>query len=384
MISARAICSNINKFMLKFCSSPWDTVHIGQNGEVWFCLCPNWNKRGAVGNLLENSLVEICNNQLAKEFKHSVLDQSYRFCDVSQCAKLYLLDPVDNFDFVPDLPRLPTTLAMAIDRNCNLKCASCRSQSYYTSVVDPTAKSLLEKIIKEYQNCEHTVFIRADGSGDCFASAAWLEFFHAPDLPKCFKFSIVTNGNLIVKNIDILTKLYSNNQLESVNVSLDAATAETYKKTRGGNLSIVLDGIKQMVQIGIKVAASFVLQQKNWQEVFDYYELCKSLGVSNVAIQSMDPWGHMTEQWYADNQVINHPEVDQSSLLEMLIKFKNVGTVDGGIENFIQTHNQLDNTQAHTWTNSQTALKYPAPTAALAMIPIKSTGPALGLLAGLT
>ena len=348
--------------MFKFCSSPWDTVHICQNGEVWFCLCPNWNKRGPVGNLLENSLVEICNNQLAKEFKHSVLDQSYRFCDDSQCAKLYLLDPVDNFDFVPDLPRLPTTLAMAIDRNCNLKCASCRSQSYYTSVVDPIAKSLLEKIIKEYQNCEHTVFIRADGSGDCFASAAWLEFFHAPDLPKCFKFSIVTNGNLIVKNIDILTKLYSNNQLESVNVSLDAATAETYKKTRGGNLSIVLDGIKQMVQIGIQVNASFVLQQKNWQEVFDYYKLCNSLGMQNIAIQSMD----------------------QSSLLDMLIKFKNVGTVDGGIENFIQTHNQLDNTQAHTWTNSQTALKYPAPTAALAMIPIKSTGPALGLLAGLT
>ena len=182
-----------------------------------------------------------------------------------------------------------------------------------------------------------------------------------------------------MKNIDILTKLYSNNQLESVNVSLDAATAETYKKTRGGNLSIVLDGIKQMVQIGIKVAASFVLQQKNWQEVFDYYELCKSLGVSNVAIQSMDPWGHMTEQWYADNQVINHPEVDQSSLLDMLIKFKNVGTVDGGIENFIQTHNQLDNTQAHTCTNSQTALKYPAPTTAFEMTPTKSNGSTLGL-----
>ena len=139
-----------------------------------------------------------------------------------------------------------------------------------------------------------------------------------------------------------------------------------------------------MVQIGIKVNASFVLQRENWQEIFDYYKLCKSLGVSNVAIQSMDPWGHMTEQWYADNQVINHPEVDQSSLLEMLIKFKNVGTVDGGIENFIQTHNQLDNTQAHTWTNSQTALKYPAPTAALAMIPTKSTDSALVLLTDLT
>jgi hypothetical protein len=307
-----------------------------------------------VGNLFKNSLLEICNAAPAQEFKHSILDQSYQFCDDSQCSKLYSLDTVDNFDFVPDLPRLPTTLAMAIDRNCNLKCASCRNQSYYTPVVDPNAKSLLGKIIKEYQSYEHTVFIRADGSGDCFASAAWLEFFHAPDLPKCFKFSIVTNGNLIVKNIDLLTKLYSNNQLETVNVSLDAATAETYKKTRGGNLSIVLDGIKQMTQMGIHVDASFVLQQKNWQEVFDYYKLCKSLGMQNVAISSMDPWGHMTKQWYADNQVINHPEVDQSSLLAMLIKFKTVGTVDGGIEHFIQTHNQLKNAQDHAFTNNNT------------------------------
>ena len=336
MISARAGCSKLSNNMLKFCSSPWDTVHIGQNGNVWFCLCPNWNKKGPVGNLLKNSLVEICNNQSAKEFKHSILDQSYRFCDQTQCSELYSLDSVQDFDFVSGLPKLPTTLAMAIDRNCNLKCPSCRNQSYYTPAVDPVAKSLLEKIKEEYQNYEHTVFIGADGSGDCFASAAWLEFFCAPDLPKCFKFTLATNGNLIVKNIDLITKLYRDNQLESVNVSLDAATTETYKKTRGGNLSIVLDGIKQMTQIGIRVDSSFVLQKENWQEIFEYYELCKSLGIKNVAIQSMDHFHQTAKPWYIENQVINHPAVDQVKLLETLINFKKIGTVDGGIENFIQ------------------------------------------------
>ena len=68
--------------------------------------------------------------------------------------------------------------------------------------------------------------------------------------------------------------------------------------------------------------------------------------MQNVAIQSIDPWPHMTKQWYADNQVINHPYVDQRSLLDMLIKFKTVGTVDGGIEQFIQIHNQLKNAHA--------------------------------------
>lgn len=322
--------------MLKFCSSPWDTVHIGQKGDVWFCLCPNWHKKGPIGNLFKNSLGEICNAAPALEFKDSILDQSYRFCDSSQCSKLYSLDPVDNFDFVPDLPRLPTTLAMAVDRNCNLKCASCRTQNYYNSEVNPVAQALLQRITNDYQNFNHTVFIGADGSGDCFASAAWLEFFQAPNLPSCFKFTIATNGNLIVKNIDLIKNLYNKNQLESVNVSLDAGTAETYKKTRGGNFSIVLDGIKQMTQIGIRVDASFVLQKENWQEVFEYHGLCKSIGVSNVAIQSMDLWPHMTKQWYADNQVINHRAVDQTKLLETLVNFKKIGTVDGGIEHFIK------------------------------------------------
>jgi len=325
--------------MLKFCSSPWDTVQIGNNGNVWFCLCTNWNTKGPVGNLFKNSLKEICNAGPAQEFKHSIVDQSYRFCDASQCVELYSLDSVDNFDFVPDLTRLPTTLAMAIDRNCNLKCASCRTQNYYNPQIDPKARALLQRITDEYQGFDRTVFIGADGSGDCFASAAWLEFFSAPNLPECFKFTIATNGNLIVKNIDLIKDLYDKNQLESVNVSLDAGTAETYKKTRGGNFSIVLDGIKQMTQMGIRVDASFVLQRQNWQEVFEYHALCKSIGMKNVAIQSMDKWGHMSNAWYMENQVINNPQVDQNSLLDMLIKFKTMGTVDGGIEQFIQIHN---------------------------------------------
>ena len=46
-------------------------------------------------------------------------------------------------------------------------------------------------------------------------------------------------------------------------VSFDAATSSTYKDIRGGNFDLVVEGVRQMVEEGIKVSTQFVAQYKN-------------------------------------------------------------------------------------------------------------------------
>ena len=328
--------------MPKFCSAPWRTVHITATGDVYSCLCPGWSTKGALGNLHQNTLSEIVNASDAQMFRQSIVDQSFKYCIKTQCPELYNLEQVDNFDFLPTLPTLPTTLAVAIDRNCNLQCASCRNEKYFNSEIDPRAQHILNILTKEYQDFEHPVTMGVDGSGDIFSSAAWMAFFRNTSLPKCFVFTIATNGNLITKNLDLLESIKP--QLESVNVSLDAATVETYKQIRGGNFDIVLDGIRAMRSMGIKVNTSFVLQQRNYHEIADYHALAKSLDVSAIGMHVMDRWPHMSMQWYNNNQIVSNNSIDRQSMMQSLCALAQdpKSSLDGGALHLIEQYRLLN------------------------------------------
>lgn len=301
--------------MLKYCSSAWDTINIFKDGSVSFCLCSAWHNNTPAGNLHRNSLSEIINSTASQKFKNSIIDQSYRYCNKSLCPQLSQLQIIDNFDSI-SIPQLPTTLALSVDLNCNLKCASCRNSQVYSTEIDPDSKHVLDELCKEYRNFNQPVMIYGDGSGDCFASAAWREFLNRDDLPKCFHFNLTTNGNLLTKNLDIIKKIKS--QLHSVIVSLDAATPETYKKIRGGNFNLVLDGVRELINLNIPVHTQFVLQYQNYQELIQYQQLTMELGTATFGLQKLFHWKHMSEQWWLENQLEDNKNIDQAVLRESL------------------------------------------------------------------
>lgn len=301
--------------MLKFCSQPWDIVNISNDGSVGSCICYAWNHSKPMGNLLDNPLSEIINSSVAQKFKTSILDQSFSLCNPVLCPQLDNLQFVDNLQNI-DVPQLPTTLALGIDSSCNLKCASCRNFQTYSTDVNPNAQLILDQLCKEYQNFNQPVYVYGDGSGDCFASAAWREFLNRDDLPNCFRFNLTTNGNLLTKNLDLIHKIKP--QLHSVIVSLDAATADTYKKVRGGNFDLVLAGIRELVNLDIPVHTQFVLQYLNYQELNQYQQLTMSLGTATFGLQKLFRWPHMSNQWWLENQLENNKKIDQDLLLNSL------------------------------------------------------------------
>jgi MoaA/NifB/PqqE/SkfB family radical SAM enzyme len=325
--------------MLKFCSEPWDTISIFKNGNVYPCLCPGWHTTPQlIGNIIDSPLQDIFSSAKVDHFRSKIIDQSFEFCNKFECSKRHNLSQVDNFDFINNYPKLPTTFNLLIDNNCNLKCASCRTKNIYSTEINPTVKKILDNLVTAYQNFDQRVLIFCDGTGDIFASSAYQEFFRRDDLPECFKFCLQTNGNLVTKNMDILEKI--KHQIDIVIVSFDASCSKTYKTIRGGNFDIVLDGVAQMIKLGIKVSTQFVIQYENYLEILDYVNLCKTLGVSgNIGLQKIDRWGHMSDSWWNANQLDNNPTIDYDFLINALKELKQDPqcNICGGLENLIAT-----------------------------------------------
>jgi len=307
------------------------------DGRVSTCLCPAWHTKGFIGNLNQNTLLEICNNHNAQDMRNSILDQSFKYCRKDECHRLYSLEEVVNFDIIKTYPKLPINLNLSIDKNCNLKCSSCRTDNIYSKEILQSAKQILNQLVESYKDFDQIVRVYCDASGDIFASSAYQEFLRRDDLPKCFEFCFQTNGNLVTKNMDILNKL--KDKIDIVIVSFDAATSATYKDIRGGNFELVVEGVRQMVEAGIRVSTQFVVQYQNYKEIFDYVKLCKSLGVSGIGFQKIDRWHHINSIWWGANQIDNNPNVDYNFLIKTLREFKHDQQIGicGGLENLIAT-----------------------------------------------
>jgi sulfatase maturation enzyme AslB (radical SAM superfamily) len=314
--------------MFKFCSEPYDTVNIYNNGNVYSCLCGGWNTIGSIGNLLSESFADIFQSRQILKFRNSINDQSFNFCNPDRCGTFWSLP---SFESLPNLTAtLPTNIMLSIDSNCNLQCRSCRNNLVYNKAIDHNADIIMQSIIEAYANFDQKVLIYCDGSGDIFVSEAYKKFFQNSKLPSCFKFILTTNGNLLLKNKDIVEKL--RDQIDLITVSLDAATNETYKVIRGGNFQTVLDGIKFAVELGINVSTQFVVQKSNYKELLDYRELGRALGIQNSGYQLITRWPHMSNQWWDQNKIT--ADIDLSNDLQKLVHDSHV-TLCGGLQSLL-------------------------------------------------
>ena len=326
--------------MFKFCSSSFDTINIHADGHVSSCLCAGWHTFGhQMGNLNQNTLTEIFSNQNFETFRESIIDQSFKYCLKNECSKLWNLDQVESLDQVTKRKRLPTMMNLQIEKNCNLKCGSCRNSVIWSKEVNPQVEHILNTLIEDYQDFDQPVWFQCDGLGDIFASSAYKNFFMSDRLPKCFQFNLTTNGNLVTKNLDILEKIKS--QIFSVCVSFDSGNAETYKDVRGGKYDLIVDGVKAMISMGIlRVNTSFVTQKKNYLEVLDHYNFCKEVGINYAGFSKIDRWPHMSDEWWQANRLDDNPEVDYDFLIPALktIKQDPKFGLCGGLEYLMDQH----------------------------------------------
>jgi MoaA/NifB/PqqE/SkfB family radical SAM enzyme len=230
------------------CLIPFTTMIFLPKGFVLSC-CPSWTKVGPIGNVfLDKDIIAIWNGKKIKKIREAVLSGSLEtVCHADKCPFMAMNETIDLESYKTDDPRmaaiidqmrkgkshldtLPLTVNMSNSGACNLRCKMCCSNSGFMpdepKLSDLLFKEQLPKILGQVSG------IILSGDGDPFFRKDSREFMMHKDNPVKYpdlKIDIITNGLLLS---EAMWEKVSHNRFGWINVSVDAATKETYEKIR--------------------------------------------------------------------------------------------------------------------------------------------------------
>jgi MoaA/NifB/PqqE/SkfB family radical SAM enzyme len=325
---------------------PFEYFVLNQQKDFYLC-CEGWLHK-PVGNFKFNSATKAWNNEIAREIRRSILDGSFRYCN--SCP---FLDekkvPVQQVDKITDerlkniiknqttvLDKGPQCLNLAHDCSCNLMCPSCRTGIIQTKKTNHEEyeenKRIAERILGELKDCLEWLYV--SGSGDPFGSKLYHEILMSlkqENFPH-MKLYLHSNGQLFdQKNWDSIRAI--NQSVKRVQISIDAANGNTYRKNRGSSwkrLNRNLKFISRLRQNGPveNFDISMVVQQNNWGEMLQFIDLGRKYGADNIIFLALQNWGTFSEQEYSLKAVHleSHPEHRN------LVRFLSGAAVPGDIE----------------------------------------------------
>jgi sulfatase maturation enzyme AslB (radical SAM superfamily) len=316
----------------RFCTRPFDTFELHEDGGVHLC-CPNWLSLGA-GNLHASTPVEIWNSPAAQAVRRSILDGSFRYCDREQCPYIQAgtlpsraaaarnprhRDIIENDR--TKLDGIPAFLNLCYDKSCNLSCPSCRTAriQHNDGPEYEARKRLHDRLVEAFLSrpTDQPFVVSVTGSGDPFASRIFREFLYGLDktgFPR-MRVHLQTNGVLFTeKTWNNLKKIHG--AIGTVLVSFDAATAETYARTRcGGDWKQLMENaaflgrLRREGAIG-PLLACFVVQRANFREMPQFVEIAKRNGFDRACFARVVNWGTWSRAEFADQCVwrTGHPQ----------------------------------------------------------------------------
>jgi radical SAM protein with 4Fe4S-binding SPASM domain len=292
------------KYKGKFCSVPFDTLQIDQDGDVQLCDCQAFMPY-TIGNIYQHSLQEIWSSEASDRVRQSVIDEDFTYCSWS-CSHLAILP--DRPAVVPATQKFPRNIKLDMDRSCNLKCPSCREDVIIEKHSDRINKQIeMYEHIKQWALDNPTQVIRLypASSGEIFASHSGLSFLKSlQDYPyNNLKLTITTNGTLINRNQKLLNDI--GHLIDSFSVSIDASTPETYAQVRGGDWNELLLGL-DFVKKNLKKSVSFqfCIQKNNYHEIESFANFADQYQ-ANITYQKIADWGHWNTAWWHDNNALD-------------------------------------------------------------------------------
>lgn len=285
----------------KYCKHPFIMAEINCRGLVNLC-CPTWVSK-PIGNIFEDTLENIFHSDIAKEYRQSVIDGSFKYCNHQLCPKIQAgLGDIDMSAPEISNPRIEY-VNLAYDDSCNLQCPSCRCVRicHTEGPVYEARLKIHQKVVDYIDNCTHPLKINITGSGDPFGSKIFREFLFSYDGTKKPNLivDLQTNGVMLTeKTWEKMSKLHSN--LNAIIVSIDANSEEVYKYTRRGGswsrLSSNLDYIRHLRTIEKInfVRLDFVVQNRNYHEIPSFARRIYQEGIDSIYFSIISDWGTYT------------------------------------------------------------------------------------------
>lgn len=320
------------------CLSPFVSIEVDVNGDVSLCPCNAWMP-SKVGNLFDSSLQHMLSNQLSTEIRRSIIDGTYEYCNEITCGVLNQ-NQLNQGNNIPQrvqhlltdsaLFQMPYEIRLAGDVTCNLSCPSCR-----TRVIKPTAEELEQRrqlgatLSKNLFSVptDQRIRVHTSTSGELFASPLLMEFVRSmpvdsfPGLELC----IQTNGLLAQRNWHNLGKMAD--RVTMITVTTDAARPNTYKQLRRGgrwqDLQHALAWISnKKSQTGMELSMRMVVQQANYQEIAEFYDMSLSLNADVIEYSRILDWGTFTPSEFRKIDVFDPKHAEYTSAQAILDQVK--------------------------------------------------------------
>jgi len=274
---------------MKFCSNPFNTLHV--HPASYITCCPSWftNPLEVIVEGKYKNLWKVWNHKKFQKLRESWLNQDDSLC--SSCVLPLILgrkDPkIENY-MTPVMTRGPSTIVFSNDMTCNLHCWSCRSK--------PIIEKRQDEIFRQTRNVLDTFhksirFISAIGSGDPLASPAWRKILQTFEISKYedLEIEIFTNGLLIPKYWDSLSHLHSN--ISRIKMSVDAASKDIYEKTRlGGRFEDLEIAMKFISKLGKQFILNMVVESDNFTDIPLFIERAIKHNATRVNLTMLRNW----------------------------------------------------------------------------------------------
>lgn len=278
---------------------------------------------------IETELKDVWKSQVATDIRESVTDGSYKFCDTNQCPYLnYLLKygkldksgPIvekTSLNMDKLLSNSPRRIDLDFDNSCNYKCPSCRKKVYQASENEIVKiKNKIEEVEEVFGGTIQNLYLSA--SGDPLVSQSFRKFLQTFDeskFPELQAIHLHTNASMWNEKIwNSMPNVHK--FIKSCEISIDAATKETYETQvrLNGNWDNLISNLKFISTIPTLklVKPSFVVQRKNYKEMYDFTQLMKSIFGKKVLVLfvKMNNWGTFSGDEFLKEKIWDpsHPE----------------------------------------------------------------------------
>lgn len=327
----------------KFCSRPWDFFEI-QEKNIYNC-CPTWVNHICVGETTTDLDIEkIWNGKLAKDFRKSILDGSFRFCNKELCPQiknnsLPTREEVKNgsigqifstiLQFNLTNADKPATINLCYDRSCNLRCPSCRKDFIYYTEEKHKEKfdklTLINQAVLKYVHSDKKpVTLNITGSGDPFGSKHFYNLLKQLNYNKNPKIGLIlqTNGVLFnEKRWEELKNIHDFN-IEVI-LSLDAGNEEAYNLTRkGGDWNMVNNNlyfIEKLRDKGLikRVRLDMVVQKNNYKTIPQFIDIAKRHNFNSYTSRIVN-WGTFTPVEFVFHNIFDKKHPDHNNLVSTI------------------------------------------------------------------
>jgi molybdenum cofactor biosynthesis enzyme MoaA len=285
------------------CQAPHRYLIVDWAGECFLCACEVWLPV-SVGRIEDfQELRDIWNSTRARALQHDIDTGQFTWCAIDMCG-------IRNHDILYSRH----VISINIDRSCNLRCPSCRSEKImYTQ--GPELDLGLQRarhLVGMLERFEEPCHVIMSGNGDVLASNIMRPIVHEYQPRPQQTFRIFTNGLLMKKQLERSRLLPAVTEFQ---ISIDAGTAETYERVRlGGRWHTLLENFEFLHPIAQQNRADvwlmFVLQAANWRDLFAFADLAGKYGWTANITKLVD-WGTWRE--HDQHDVIgnaDHPEHD--------------------------------------------------------------------------